>query len=90
MAAAKKHRVRILRNTKIAGELRRPGDIVSVDAIDFNTLIHFAKGEAVVDVPPVGGTPVADERETELKARISKRGRAPKPSRAEITADEEK
>lgn len=85
------HRVRVLRNTKIGGELRRPGDIVSVGTIDFNTLLYFAKAEAVIDQPgPVGDGPKADERESELKARMSRRGRTPKKSGAEIGADEEK
>lgn len=83
------HRVKILRNTKIAGKLVRPGDVVEVGTIDFNTLLHFAKAEEILE-PPAGGPPVADERESELKAQISKRARVPKAPKAEIIEDEEK
>lgn len=72
-----KHKVKILRACKVAGELKRPGDVVEVGTIDFNTLLHFAKAEVVID-PPAGAAPVVDERESELKARISKRAKVPK------------
>jgi hypothetical protein len=89
MAKAKKHRVRILRNTKIDGEIRRPGDIVTVGTIDYNTLLHFAKAEAVEEVP-AGQGPQADERESELKARMSRRGRAPQAGKGEIVDEGKK
>ena len=76
------HQVKILRNCKVAGELKRPGDIVEVGEIDFNTMIHFAK--AIEIIPPADGPPVADERETELKTKITKRARVPKAPPTEI------
>ena len=83
-------KVKILRNTKVGGELRRPGDIVSVGQIDFNTLTYFAKAEEIIEQPgPVGDAPKADERETELKSRMSRRGRTPRPTEGEIVDDEE-
>lgn len=68
----KTYRVKIRRATKINGRLVRTGDVVDVDTITFNTLLHFGKAHDM--------GPVADERETELKARMARRGRLPKPA----------
>ena len=75
----KTHRVKIRRATKIGGRLVRAGDVVDVDTITFNTLMHFGKAQEM--------GPVADERETELKARMAQRHRVPKP--APLVFDEE-
>lgn len=82
----KTHQVKILRNCKVAGELKRPGDVVEVGEIDFNTMVHFAK--AIEIIPPADGGPVADERETELREKMTRRARVPKAPPAEIIEDE--
>ena len=74
---AKTYKVRILRNTKVGTKFVRVGEIVDVDEIEFNTLTHFGKAKLVESA---GKGPVVDERETELKARLTTRGKVPKPA----------
>lgn len=74
------HRAVILRRTYVKGELKKPGDIVELDEPDFNAFLHFAKAKPA---PPVGDAPKADERESELQSRMSKR-KQPKAPKKEV------